>query len=654
MPKIKRKRFIVTAWVILFALTALTPFTVIEPVVPLPFFRTLDKSKLFACDKDVSIVAANGEYLCRGFERVESSELNDYTPNAFIAIEDKRFYSHKGVDWLRVAAAAKNDVLCGKFAEGASTITQQLVKNTHLCGDKTIKRKIEEIRIARQIERSFSKKEILDAYLSVVYFGNGIYGLEEASSVYFAKDASKLTLSESAMLAGIINNPSFYNPVSHYDNAVSRMKIVLKRMRSQGLIDAEEYSSAVSDKPIISDKKDYDAFYVAYVKNEAKKLLSERQYPLKNCTIITYCDRELNKLCGVLCEKYSTADRFVEIAVYDNGTGACVAKAGKMQNVRRQPGSTVKPFVCYAPAYEKRLVYPVTPIVDEKTDFGGYCPENADKKYHGAVSVNKSLINSYNIPAVKLLKSSGVVYAKNIAEKCGIPFDKSDNSLAVALGAMKNGVTLDNLAEGYCTLARGGEHLPSYSVGAITDGDGKFLYSHRAVRTHAIGDDTAFLITDALMQCATDGTAKRLKNSSSGDIAAKTGTVGTKTGNTDAYCIAYSPEKTIAVRISALNGTQFPNEICGATVPCSIAAEIIVHACGNEKFVVPDSVIKAEISRPQLENKGKIVLAGANEYKKNAISTWFSKNNVPFVSDRWYDGRLDDFDYFEVVDALVD
>ena len=632
---------------------------VIEPSIPIAGFASFDRSKIAHSTKTVEVFGYDGKELCEsrqanGIDYVYISELCDYTPAAFVAVEDKRFYLHKGVDWLRIAGAIKNDLLSLSFREGASTITQQLVKNTHLSNKKTVKRKIEEIRIARKMERIYSKDEILEKYLNVVYFGNGIYGVEDAAERYFGKSATKLSLAESAVLAGIINNPAEFNPITNPEKALKRSRTVLTRMYKQNKIDKSQYENAISHPPEFRITETKDRSFIKSVMSEAEKILTERKLNPDEYKIITFGNAELNENCERICKKYRIGGAFTEIIVCENKSGACIARSGYHKDVFRLPGSTIKPFVCYAPAYEKKLIYPVSPIVDEKICYGGYCPENADKKYHGNVSVNQSLINSYNIPAVKLLKKCGVTYAKSIAEKCGIMFDIDDNSLALALGAMKKGVRLDELAESYSTLARGGERLPFYGVSAIFDKDGKCVYSHRSYKTKAMGTDTAFLITDALRFCASEGTAKRLKNCTQGEIAAKTGTVGTKKGNTDTYCIAYTPLYTVAVRTSACGENLLPNEICGATVPSSIAAEVVSLLPFGGKFKIPDSVVEIEISCSKLESEGKIVPASACEYKKNIVRAWFSKNNVPFAYDVWFDGRLDNFDNFEVVDAVLD
>lgn len=657
MQKLKRKKHLALPISVIALIIISAALIAIEPAVPLPGFGSFDESRFYPTKSVVTVIGADNSDLRSEYndfgEKVSLQNLPRYVPNAFVAIEDKRFYSHKGVDWLRMLGAAKNDLIKRRFCEGASTITQQLVKNTHLCGDKTVKRKIEEIRIARAVERNHDKNEILEAYLNVVYFGGGYYGINDAAVGYFGKKAQRLTLSESAMLAAIINNPSKYNPVTHYDNALGRSKTVLKRMKDQGLIDEEEYVSAINDAPKIVSGNVYAGFFVSGAKAEAKKLLSSRNVKAKNYTIITYCNAKLNEKCAQIADKYSVKDAFTEIIVCDNRSGACIAKAGTIPFVRRMPGSTIKPFISYAPAYEKKLVYPVSPIIDEKVDFGGYCPENADKKYHGAVSVNSSLVYSYNVPAVKLLKNSGVSYAKSVAGRFGLEFDESDNSLALALGAMKKGVTLGSLVESYMTLARGGVRIKPYSVGAIYGENGELLYKHGSVCDRAVGSDTAFLITDALKRCALEGTAKRLKNRTSGDVAAKTGTVGSKKGNTDAYCIAYTPVYTVAVRVSASGEKLLPNEICGSTVPSSVAAEILSYLDDRSRFTVPDSVVEMEISRVGLENDGKVIPVCGGEKRKNVITAWFSKNNLPFVFEAWYEGKLDNFDDFEICDALV-
>lgn len=634
-----------------------------EPSVNLFGFIPLDEAKLLNSGRTVAVIGpgeqnddvfyGDGKIFC------PIDSLDDCTLNAFIAIEDKRFYSHHGIDLLRIVSAAKNNILSGKVKEGASTITQQLVKNTHLSGEKTLRRKINEIRIARELDRKYDKKTILENYLNVIYFGNNIFGIGAAAERYFGKAAENLTLPESALLAGIINSPAAYNPFVHPDAAVKRRNLVLRCMLEQNMISGDRYSEAICDVPAFADAGYFDLFASKAV-NEAKTKLSLGSAKLfaGNYTICSQRDKTLSDRCAEIVSRHAVKGAFTEILVADNDSGACIANISDapydISNIRRQPGSTLKPFVCYAPALEKRLVYTVSPILDEKIDIAGYSPENHDKKYHGWISVSDALAHSYNIPAVKLLRANGVGYAMKTARLFGLEFDKTDNSLALALGAMKNGVTLDKLAESYMTLARGGVHTRLYYDSAVFDADGNCVYSHTGDNQRAIGDDTAFLVTDMLMKCVSDGTAGRLKNCCKAHVAAKTGTVGTPDGNSDAYCVAYCPEYTVAVRISAPNKNAMPNEISGGTRPSTIAAEILTELNPSGKFAPPASVTAIEIDLSELHGKRRIVPARPDCPARNKLSAYFSKRNMPYAFDAWFESGLDDFDKFDIFDAFID
>lgn len=660
----KKSKFLLVAF-FLAAIVSVFVYTLFEPTINLYGFVEFDQRKLIRADRTITVAGGDGSAIDSGLYGSNGkfcpiSDLSEKTINAFVAVEDKRFYSHHGVDYFRILSAAKNNFISGRTKEGASTITQQLVKNTYLSNEKTLKRKINEIRIAKEIERRYAKREILESYLNMLYFGNNVYGIGAAAERYFGKDAAELTVSESALLAGIINSPALLDPFVHADKAIARRNSVLGKMYNQQIITKKEYKSALREEPVFNRSPICVDTFLSKAFSEARNFLSGDNIDIFNGKyfLCTMYDKALTKKCSDIVDKYSIDDGFIEIMIADNETGACIVNVTDAKkdlgNILRLPGSAIKPFVCYAPAIEKKLVYPVTPILDEKIDFSGYSPENYDKKYHGWVSVEESLVYSYNIPAVKLLRQNGIKYSREIAEKFGLFFDESDDSLALALGAMAHGVSLASLVESYMTLARGGNHTDLYFISAIFDENDKCVYRHRGESYRAIGDDTAFLITDMLTECINVGTAKRLKNRSQAQIAAKTGTVGSKNGNSDAYCIAYSPKYTVAVRVTANDGKLLPNEISGGTIPSSIAAEIFGLFAGNERFNVPASVIGVDISRSQLADNQKIIPSNSSAKEKDVITAYFSRRNMPYAYDLWFDGGLDNFDNFDIVDSFFD
>lgn len=652
-----------TLIIIIFLLIAFSAILMLfNPAVKLKYFEEFDPGKIASSSRTVSIIGINDEIiagnLCDNKPYCNIDSLNKNTLNSFIAIEDKRFYSHNGVDYFRILGALKNNIKRGRFAEGASTITQQLVKNTHLSQEKTIKRKINEIRIAKEVEKVYSKREILEKYLNVVYFGNGCYGIESAAQCYFGKPAKSLTLEESAFLAGIINNPSKYDPYNHYENAVARQNTVLKRMLEQNLVEFEEYQKAVNANPtFISSKSERKAFINSVIREACERLgITRNELYAGNYAIYTSFDSDLFEKSSSILRNHSIDNAFTELIIVENDSGNCIVKSmdNISLNVYRQPGSTIKPFLSYAPALEKRLVYPISPILDEKINYDGYSPSNHDGKYHGWISIKDALVNSYNIPAVKLLNMNGIEYSKNLANKFGIDFAHDDNSLSLALGGFSKGVTLDMLSQGYMTLARGGTTGKLTYINKICNNKGDVVYKRNNEMTEqVVGSDTAYLLTDMMAECAKNGTAKRVNSENKFRVAAKTGTVGTKNGNSDAYCIAYTPKYTTAVRISALRGA-LPNEISGATVPASIIHEIIGLLGDDSDFTIPESVVCIDLMKNELEKNKKIIPAVCNSAGREKISALFSRNNIPFMlPEMEHSGsKLDNFDDFDIPDGI--
>lgn len=639
---------------------------IIEPRVKINGFAELDSARLENVSKTISILNASDEPIADSIYDnnkiyTKIGDLPQHTPAAFVAIEDKRFYSHHGVDYLRILSAAKNNVFSRSIKEGASTISQQLIKNTHLKNDKTFSRKLQEIRIARDLERRYDKSQILEMYLNILYFGNNIYGIGTAANVMFDKSASELTLAESATLAGIINSPAELNPYIHPEKTVKRRNLVLKRMREQGMISQAEYEAAVGSELTLSSRSIVINQYVNSCIAEAREILMKDKSEIfgEGYQIGTYFDDELQSSVDGLIASHTVENGEINVIIAENSSGSFIVNSSDSKHdialVKRQPGSTIKPFVCYAPALEAKTVYPITPILDEKTAFGEWEPSNYNDKYYGWVSVEESLSHSLNIPAIKLLESNGIVRAKNVARGFGIDFDAHDDSLALALGAMKDGVTLNTLADAYRTLANGGKYCKGRYIRYIKDKDGNVVYSAQNKSSgQAINADNAYLLTVMLQKCAQSGTAKQIKYASC-HAAAKTGTVGTKDGNTDAYCIAYTPRYTVAVRIGATGSEPIANEYSGGTLPAKLCKSILSALGDKSDFAAPDTIVKLNVDLDELNNNQKVMLAGDEVKDINKISAYFSGSNVPRVysKPRTYieeDSILDDFDNFKIVD----
>ncbi|MDE7163871.1 MAG: penicillin-binding protein [Clostridiales bacterium] len=619
-------------------------FLVIEPDITLFGNDKLDMDKLTGYSDSVMLLDVYGDPIDDAFFggnsiSVKVDDLSADTLNAFIAIEDKRFYSHHGVDYRRMASAFVSNIKSKGFHEGASTITQQLIKNTHLSNEKTISRKISEIRLARKLERVSSKRQILESYLNVLYFGSGIRGLGTASRVMFGKPASELTLAQSAALASIINNPAKYSPYNNIDNLNNRKRLVLDQMLSQKLITKSEYNSAVAE-PLEFGKNSCNQFVTGVLKDACSALqCSEKELYINNYTISTAYNP---KIASAARSAISSVDEDynIRVLVLDNSSGGIVCdetNCNKYINPQRSPASTIKPFTSYAGALENGL-NPLSQISDEPTVFGDYAPANYKGVYRGYMSLRDCLKYSSNIAAVKLMRQFGVESSKDVAERFGITFEQSDNTLAVALGGMEKGVTLPQIANAYRTLANGGVYTDIGYVAEIKNAD-RDIYKKQSQQCAAIGDDTAYLITDMLMSCAQSGTAKKLKNT--GIIAAKTGTNGDENGNYDCYAIAYTPEYTFAVWFGSADD-PISNSVTGAS-----CCDIIKRVCADAKintsapFVQPKSVAYFDIDAKELSESHEVYLADPLLPKRYRHTALLSKKHLPIRKN------IDILDYYD-------
>jgi len=580
--------------------------------------------------------------------KVNLSNLNKFTPQAFVSIEDKRFYKHNGIDVIRMAGAIVSNIKAGKTVQGASTISQQLAKNAFLSGEKTLERKLKEIKLAFELEKTYSKNEILEFYLNSIYFGNGCYGIEDASRFYFNKGAASLTLNESAMLAAIINAPSLYNPLTNLNKVTERKNLVLKNMLNDGAISESEYSIAANEPINISAKNNSNA-YATSVISEACEILGENENTLanKNYTIVTFLDEQVqqNLLSNINSNAYTPLDgesrpNLISI-VLDNETNAVIALGTNMRqipaNFRREPGSVLKPLAVYAPALEYNIITPATQILDAPINIDGYTPNNSNDQFSGYVSVRESLAKSLNIPAVKIMQSTGVNKSKKVAEKFGIPFDAKDNNLALALGGMTTGVTIKEIADAYACIARGGEFSQSAFIKEIKNANGDIVYSYSPKARRAISAETAYILTDMLTSVSTSGTASRLSDLGF-EVASKTGTAGISRSknNSDAWSVSFTPSNTVVTWIGSPSSSGMSPKINGSTYPTLLNKSTLTSLNSyrlTKGFSVPDGVSWLDIDERVKENQHVIKLANKNLPERYKSRELFNLKNLPEQSD---------------------
>ena len=666
MSKPKKVLLIILAVLMALLLLSCAAFYVFFDV---PSWQKLDTSKLTTLAQTSLMYDAEGNLMSelRGAENRTIVSLEDiplHTRQAFIAAEDLRFYEHHGIDVYRIFGALRSNLRSGSLAEGASTITQQLAKLTHLSSEKTIRRKLEEISLAFQIEKAYNKDEILAMYLNTVYFGRGAYGIEAAAQAYFGIQAKELTLNQSACLAAIIKAPSVYAPHISPSINQARRRYILIVMEENGMITSEEEQAARNESVWVlaqETEKQLYSWYIDEALRESAELLglSVDEMIQGGFEIHTAYDARLQSIAD---EVYGDQSFFPAaasdgtpiqsaMAVVDTNNGAVLAMVGgreysvrrglnRATQMRRQPGSALKPLAVYGPALE--LGYTTASVLlDEKTSFGGYIPRNAGDRYYGLVTVRTAIRNSLNTTAVRLLEEIGLDASIRYLNKMGIPTQNSDKNLSLALGSMTYGVTPVELAAAYVPYANGGVYHQPYCVSRIEATDGDIVYERKNGGEQVISEQNAFLMTSLLQSVVSSGTGTRMLSANT-PIAGKTGTVSMSGGNRDIWMAAYNPEISVSVWMGFDQTDakhKISNGVTGGRNTASLAAAFFKKAYANRDkpdFKQPDGLVWLTLDKRALTSRGSVMLASEKTPKEYRISEVFAASNRPYaVSDVW-------------------
>lgn len=565
-------------------------------------------------------------------QTVKLTELPEYTKQAFISIEDKRFYKHNGFDFKGIVRATLHNLKAGSFKEGASTISQQLIKNTHLTQEKTLKRKLREWKLTKQLEKHYTKDEILEKYLNTIYFGHNCFGITSAADFYFGKKPSELSLADSAILAGLVKSPNNYSPFKNPNRCQARKAVVLNVMQKNRKINQKELKNALNTPLPTPNQTTSSGQYAHFVFNELTQIADSNGIKIGgNIEIYTDYSPTLQAYLEKFSNDYAKYDQ--AIFILDNITHGYKACFSTIGNAPRLPGSLLKPLAVYAPALEENIISPATPILDEKVNYGGYAPENYDGEFHGYVSARESVEKSLNIPAVKTLQTLGASKAAAYLQKLGLPIDKEDETLALALGGIKNGFPLQDLTEAYSTFANNGNKYPCTFIKELKI-NGKTVYTRPNKNTKIFHEDTAYLMTDILKSTAQKGTAKKLRNLSF-DIAAKTGTVGTKKGNTDAYALSYTAKDTIGVWFGNADNTFI--DTTGGGLPCNLLLslnELLEQEYAKTQakipsFSIPKNVQKIALDKTAYYDTHTILLADDYSPAEHQLFELFKTSAIP-------------------------
>ena len=635
-----------------------------------PSWQRLDPARLEQPAQKGAIYDREGQYVTTLVGRenrtvVRLDTLPRHVVDAFLAAEDLRFYKHPGFDVTRIAGALVSNVRSGGYAQGASTITQQLVKLSHLSSQKTIARKLEEIYLARQMEKQYAKDEILEMYLNFIYFGQGAYGVQAAAEVTFGVDAAALTPAQAASLAAAIKAPSTYSIQSAPKANAERRVYILGVMHQEGMLSDEEYRTARAEE--LSPRQqavvatDYGWFVDAVLEEAEAQLDVSAEALLAGGYRI---DTTLDQAMQTTLDKQFEQDVFPQnakdntqaqaaAACVDNATGAVRAVVGgrsyttrrglnRATQLRRQPGSALKPLAVYAPAIEYSGWTCASAILDEPTDFGGYKPRNAGNSYYGYVSMRTALKSSLNIPAVKVLRSIGVENGRRYLQSVGIPLDERDANLSLALGSMTYGASPVQMAAAYAPFANGGFFREPYFIERIIDRDGRVVYQHVESASRVLSPQSAYLMTSMLQTVVTAGTGTRLSTAGV-QVAGKTGTVNMQGGgNRDAWMAAYTPEISVAVWMGfdhPDDSHRLSSRVSGGTNPATLARNFLkAYYQNRSKPVVqkPEGIVSLEIDQKALKWKGETALASSLTPKSYRVSEVFAASNQPTrISNVW-------------------
>ncbi len=569
-------------------------------------------------------------------QKSEWKSLYDIPQNlkdAFVAIEDKRFYEHNGVDWLRTAKATINYIFgSDKSSFGGSTITQQLIKN--LTGDNktTPKRKAEEIFRALNLEKEASKNEILETYLNIVYLSQNCYGVGSAAESYFNKSVEELSLAECASLASIVKNPSKYDPYSNPEENNKRKNIVLKEMLTQGYITEEEYSSASSEAVVINenitDEKNsgiYSWYTEALVDDVAKDLSDKYSINEKTARMIilkgglniySTINPELQNIAEAVYSRYKNILKMqngiypqsscVIIDPENSDVLAIVGGIGEKNSnmifnraseAKRPPGSVIKPLSVYAPAIEEGIIKYNTIIDDTPIDQASQWPKNSPNRYRGLMPVSYALAHSVNTVSVKALQMLGIEKSYTyLNERFKLNLVDEDKAYApLGLGQLTYGETLLNITNAYSVFANGGSLSTPKTYLYVTDNYGNVILSRDDDKSKILSAETSILITKMLEGVVTEGTARSISFNENIAVAGKT---GTSSDNKDKWFIGYTPELVCGV----WTGYDIPQPINSIKNPsCTIFNEIMLKIYENEsaslEFTIPEKIVEVDFCK---------------------------------------------------------
>ncbi len=569
--------------------------------------------------------------------------ISKTTQQAVVASEDKDFYKHSGFSVPGLANAVWQNVKPGGIDSGGSTITQQLVKNALLTKQRSLVRKYQELVLSVEIERRYSKDEILEMYLNSVYFGEGSFGIEDAAKTYFSTSAKNLNTAQASTLVGLLPAPSAYSPISGSKKKTEvRQDYVLGRMQEDGYITKAQQVKADNEKLSYAPQKDDDfqaPHFALMVRDDLISKYGEQQISRSGFRVKTTLNLDWQKQAEEAVKAQVAALSYSNVSngsavVIDPKNGEVRALVGSVDwnnsefgklniaTAERQPGSSFKPFV-YATGIENKDFTAGTIMHDKPTDFGGYSPKNYNLGYSGNVTVRKALANSLNIPAVEAMQMAGVDPVIKQTRELGITTIKDDINYGLPLALGTTDAKLTEMTNGYATFANQGNKNDITTYTSIKDKNNKVIYKYTPKNKRVISDETSYIMSSMMS-----------------DNAARAGTFGSsltidrpaavKTGTTenyrDAWTIGYTPRIAVGVWIGNNNGALM-SSVAGSSGAAPIWRSIMQNVTAGtpyEQFTQPSSVLVRDFCAA---NGGVSSKAGINTVKE-----YFRPGTVPTIN----------------------
>ncbi|MCK5780803.1 MAG: penicillin-binding protein [Psychrilyobacter sp.] len=651
---------------ILVAFLLLTSFTIFT------YYSVRDRITSYTSSEPIIIYDKDGfivDYLSQQKgDQVDIENTPIFLQKAFIAVEDKRFYSHPGIDIIRLGGATIKNILKGRIVAGGSTISQQLSKNVFLSNERTFSRKYKELIITFEVERIYSKDQILEKYLNEIYFGAGTYGVNEAAKDIFNKDLSQLNLPESALLAGIPNRPNYYDPRKHLDNAIKRSHIILKLMFDQKYISKDQYDKAISYKFVMKNtNKNYTKNttiifdegrrrrnsvkapdFVDIIENKLVDLVDPKILAKGGFKVYTTLDEKMQQTAKSTFQNYS---RFKKDKKLQGAMITLDANTGEIRSIiggynyhsgdfnrgveaKRQIGSTFKPFVYYT-ALEKG--YTMNQMIDgSSVKYGDWTPKNYGNAKYQDITLIQSLEKSINTIAVKLLDEVGVNSVVDNFNKTSIDVE-FDKNLTIALGSLSTSPL--ELATAYLPFANGGYAMTPSFITRIEDVDGNIIYENEKLDGVEVFDPiNTSLMTYMLEKVVEYGSGKGAKiKSKHGFPIDQGGKTGTSNDYRSAWYAGITPDYVTVVYMGYDDNTSMPNGSAGGSLAAPMWRSFYQTMIDDGTYMptkfefIKDSIDSGELVRRDIDIRTGEVKKAPTEFRREIL---FKKDQAPKSSVR--------------------